>query len=77
MTTPPKRLSTNEKLENFLNTTSIVDSAEADLIKKEEKARQKLRLSSLYSSGARFKVPHVKLTFCDHRESDSKESRDT
>ena len=56
------RLSTNEKLAEFLNKTEIVDEAADELDMDHQRARNRLRVTSLYGAGARFKTPKTKVS---------------
>lgn len=56
-----RRLSTNEKLAEFLNKTEIVDEAAEELDTELERAKNRLRVTSLYGAGARFKTPKTKV----------------
>lgn len=60
----PARLSTNAKLAEFLNKTEIVDEAADELDMDHQRARNRLRVTSLYGAGARFKTPKTKV--CVH-----------
>ena len=61
-----RRMSTNEKLGEFLHTSAIVDEAEEYLESEELKAKNRLRSTTLYGAGARFRVPRVKVSACHH-----------
>jgi hypothetical protein len=63
--TVSRKMSTNQKLSEFLNKSEIQDD-EADAMDQEEKrARERLRVTSLYGAGARFKTPKTKVWFRD------------
>jgi hypothetical protein len=61
-----RKMSTNQKLSEFLNKSEIQDE-EADALDQEEKrARDRLRVTSLYGAGARFKTPKTKVCWKFH-----------
>mmetsp|Transcript_21521 Transcript_21521/g.31264 ORF Transcript_21521/g.31264 Transcript_21521/m.31264 type:complete len:668 (-) Transcript_21521:206-2209(-) len=55
-----RRQSTNEKLAEFLNKTEIVDEEAEALDQDYKRARNRIRVTSLYGAGARFKTPKTK-----------------
>lgn len=57
-----RRESTNVKLAAIINSKAEDDDKETDILKVEEKARNKLRRASLYGGGARAIIPRVKKT---------------
>lgn len=52
-----RKLSTNEKLAEYLNKSEIQDEEAEALDLEEKRARDRLRITSLYGAGARFKTP--------------------
>lgn len=64
-----RRMSTNEKLGEFLHTSAIVDEAEEYLESEELKAKNRLRSTTLYGAGARFRIPRVKVSAPIHIQS--------
>ena len=66
MSSPTKinrKTSTNEKLAEFLNKSEIQDEEAEALDQEERRARDRLRITSLYGAGARFKTPKTKVLF--------------
>lgn len=59
--TMTRKLSTNQKLAEFLNKSEIQDEEAEALDHEEKRARERLRVTSLYGAGARFKTPKTKV----------------
>ena len=61
----PKKLSTNDKLNLILNGPDDIDdpSTQAKIVYKETKAKNRLRRTSLYGSGARAKIPILRRSY--------------
>jgi hypothetical protein len=57
-----RKLSTNQKLAEFLNKSEIQDDEAEAMDHEERRARERLRVTSLYGAGARFKTPKTKVT---------------
>lgn len=55
-----RKLSTNQKLAEFLNKSEIQDEEAEALDQEEKRARERLRITSLYGAGARFQTPKTK-----------------
>lgn len=56
-----RKLSTNQKLAEFLNKSEMQDEEAEALDHEERRARDRLRVTSLYGAGARFKTPKTKV----------------
>jgi hypothetical protein len=56
-----KSKSTNEKLAEFLNKSDMVDEDAEALDIDYRRAKEKIRITSLYGAGARFKTPKTKV----------------
>ena len=54
------KISTDEKLINLLNARQANDEEEWYLVEEERRAKIRLRRTSLYSAGAKAKIPKVK-----------------
>ena len=58
---PSKKLSTDEKLRGFLNKSENLEEDNAILEAEYRQARERIRTSSLYGAGARYKAPKTKV----------------
>ena len=57
-----KKLSTDEKLKVFLNKSENLEEDNAILDLEYEEARERIRTSSLYGAGAKYRAPKTKVS---------------
>jgi hypothetical protein len=61
MNSSAKKLSTDEKLRSFLNKSENLDEDNAILEQEYKQARDRIRTSSLYGAGAKYRAPKTKV----------------